>query len=110
MSRRNRSRARSGVAVALVLAATLAGARPGAAASARRAVATIPETGAVQSTWDWLTHLVSQHNPLNSLTRLWGAAGPLMDPDGAKATTGTGADRCGAVACADMGPLMDPNG
>lgn len=103
-----------GLAVVLVLVVlvVLAGARPGAAAGARagREVASFQEVGPVNRTWGWILDLWKGHNPVKSLTRVWGKMGPIMDPNGATAKPGTGSSSCTTTACPDVGPLIDPDG
>jgi len=106
-------RTRTRLAVALALAVGLAGALPGAASGRpeRAGAVRFQEIGGFQQAWGWLTALASAHNPVTSWLRIWGAAGPLIDPDGAPAKpSGTGASPCGQTACGDMGPLIDPDG
>jgi hypothetical protein len=105
-----------GLVLALALTIGLAGALPGTASGHPQKVRaeSFQEIGGFQQAWDWLTALVSVHNPVRSLRGLWRGVGPDIDPNGApvKPTSDVGPyiDPDGRHATADMGPLIDPDG
>ena len=89
----------------LALVLTLSAARPGTAAvrSHDTGVAAAPRAGLFESAWNWLAAWwAGQDGGGRGLSRVWGAVGPEMDPNG-KAHPAVG-------ATADMGPEIDPNG
>jgi len=129
MSGRNASRLGTALVLALGLAITCAS--PGVAAGREGSVARIQGNGPLEWAWGWLSAwwFGQDGRAGQGLSRIWGEAGPEMDPDGATATRSTpvrsgqsvcantdmgpGMDPDGsraAVACADAGPGMDPNG
>jgi hypothetical protein len=105
-----------GLVLALALTLGLVGALPGTASGRpqKARAESFQEIGGFQHAWDWLTTLVSVHNPVQRWRRLWRAVdmGPYIDPDGrhTNADVGPLIDPDGRHTNADMGPLIDPDG
>jgi len=94
-----------GITLILAAALGLAGAQPGAARVSGHGETrhVLPQPGLFEQAWDWLGSWVPG---VPSLSRLWAASGPGIDPNGAR-TTGTPP---APVPTTDMGPGIDPDG
>ncbi|HZF10593.1 MAG TPA: hypothetical protein VFE33_17545 [Thermoanaerobaculia bacterium] len=113
---------RLGRVLVLALALGLAGAWPGVARASGRGEARVgaQQEGLLASAWQWLARWSGSLPGAQSLSRLWAAEGPGLDPNGGHASTGPtthvgpGLDPDGGRSTVspttDMGPGLDPDG